>query len=79
MANDWSKAEHALGYLRRADRIPHRTAGEETLLAELPTGARRVLDLGCGDGRLLSLVMLRCPGAEGVGVDFSATMPTIGG
>ena len=74
MSEEWKDPEHALGYLRRADTIPHRTAGEETLLAEVPEDAARVLDLGCGDGRLLALVMLKCPHAEGVGVDFSSVM-----
>lgn len=74
MGNDWQTPEHALEYLRRADKIPHRTAGEETLLAELPADCRRVLDLGAGDGRLLGLVMLARPGATGVAVDFSPTM-----
>jgi tRNA (cmo5U34)-methyltransferase len=74
MASEWQSPEHALAYLRRADRIPHRTAGEETLLAELPAECRRVLDLGAGDGRLLGLVLLAHPGAEGVAVDFSPAM-----
>ena len=73
-AEEWKDPEHALAYLRRADAIPHRAAGEETLLAELPDDARRVLDLGCGDGRLLALVMLKCRDAQGIGVDFSPVM-----
>ena len=34
----------------------------------------RVLDLGCGNGHLLSLVLAHCPNATGVGLDFSPTM-----
>jgi ubiquinone/menaquinone biosynthesis C-methylase UbiE len=33
-----------------------------------------VLDLGTGDGRLLALVLGRCPQAQGVALDFSTTM-----
>ena len=74
MTSEWQSPEHALAYLRRADRIPHRADGEETLLAELPAECRRVLDLGSGDGRLLGLVLLARPEATGVAADFSPAM-----
>jgi SAM-dependent methyltransferase len=74
MSNEWTTAEHALAYLRRADRIPHRTEGEATLLAEVPKDAGRILDLGAGDGRLLGLLLLACPTASGVAVEFSPPM-----
>ena len=72
--NLWDTPEHALDYLKRADSIPHRTEGEAVLLDFLPRPLRRVLDLGSGAGRLLSLVKLACPEAEAVAVDFSPTM-----
>lgn len=74
MANEWTKPEHVQAYLSRMGQIPHRQAGEETLLAELPTTVRRALDLGCGNGHLLSLILARYPQATGVGLDFSPTM-----
>jgi tRNA (cmo5U34)-methyltransferase len=70
----WRSPAQALSYLARADRIPHRTEGEAELLAELPERCARVLDVGCGDGRLLALVRLARPEAEGVAVDFSPPM-----
>jgi len=72
--NLWTSAEHALEYLRRADSIPHRTEGEAVLLEFLPPDARRILDLGSGDGRLLGLVKVARPQASFVAVDFSPTM-----
>src|SRR5262245_38345703 len=74
MSNEWTTPEHALAYLKMADRIPHRTEGEATLLEEVPKGAARVLDLGSGDGRLIGLLLLACPAARGVAVEFSPPM-----
>lgn len=72
--NLWQSPEHALDYLRRADSIPHRVEGEATLLEFLPEDAHRVLDLGSGGGRLLSLVRASRPRAEFVALDFSPAM-----
>jgi len=72
--NLWTSPEHALDYLRRADSIPHRVEGEATLLECLPKNPHRVLDLGSGGGRLLSLVKTARPAASLVAVDFSPTM-----
>ena len=72
--NEWRSAEHASAYLERADRVPHRSAGEAALLEEIPLSAHRVLDLGSGDGRLLDLVLRARPQARGVAVDFSPLM-----
>jgi tRNA (cmo5U34)-methyltransferase len=72
--SEWTTAEHALAYLARADRIPHRTEGEAALLELVPGDARRILDLGTGDGRLLALLKIDRPQARGVALDFSPTM-----
>lgn len=72
--NCWTSASHALGYLSRADQIPHRTEGEAVLLDHVPRSTQRILDLGTGDGRLLNLLKIDRPTAEGVALDFSPTM-----
>jgi len=72
--NEYAKAEHALKYLARADRIPHRTEGEGVLREFVPLNVRRILDLGTGDGRLLALLRIDRREAEAVALDFSPTM-----
>jgi SAM-dependent methyltransferase len=73
-AEEWENAEHALRYLARADAYPHRAEGEGVLLEQVPDDARRVLDLGTGDGRLLGLLSRDRPRITGVGLDFSEPM-----
>jgi len=77
--NLWTKADHALDYLERADSITHRSEGESTLLEFIPRATRRILDLGTGDGRLLALVLREQekrehPSPEAVAIDFSPAM-----
>ena len=72
--NLWASTQHALDYLGRADSIPHRVEGESTLLEFIPEQARRIFDLGTGDGRLLALVKLAHPNAIAVAIDFSPAM-----
>lgn len=72
--NEYLTSEHALSYLAKSDRIPHRTEGEAVVLELLPTTASRILDIGCGDGRLLALIKLARPKATGAALDFSPVM-----
>ena len=74
MAHEWENVDHALAYLALADTIAHRSEGEAALLEEVSPDCQRILDLGTGDGRLLALLLLRCPEAQGIAVDFSPAM-----
>ena len=72
--SEWSAPERVRRYLNRADEFPHRAEGERVLLEAVPAGARRALDLGTGDGRLLALLQRDRPEVLGVGLDFSEVM-----
>jgi SAM-dependent methyltransferase len=72
--NKWREEDHATGYLAVVNEIPHRAEGESVLLDCIPQAASRILDLGCGDGRLLALALERFPQASGIAVDFSPAM-----
>lgn len=72
--NEYATSDHALQYLAQADRIPHRTEGEAMVLEMVPKAARRILDIGTGDGRLLALLQIDRPDAEAMAIDFSPTM-----
>jgi tRNA (cmo5U34)-methyltransferase len=73
-SEEWTDAERVQGYLRRADEFPHRAEGEGVLSDRVPREARRVLDLGTGDGRLLAHLQADRPRMLGVGLDFSQVM-----
>ncbi len=73
-AGEWSTPEHANRYMAMADDVPHRVEGEGVLSEQVPREARRVLDIGTGDGRLLALLQGDRPEMLGVGLDLSEVM-----
>ena len=73
-AEEWRTAGHVRRYLGRADGYPRRAEGESVLLEHVPRDARRILDLGTGDGRLLALLGRNREEMRGVSLDFSEPM-----
>lgn len=69
---EWSDPERVAEYLSRE--IPHRQTAEAMLLQALPDRVDRFLDLGTGDGRLVSLLRTAHPEAEAIGLDSSEPM-----
>jgi tRNA (cmo5U34)-methyltransferase len=74
--DEWKDAGHVARYLEATmPGFPVVAATHTDVLRELISPeTRRVLDLGCGNGRLLSLALDLAPDATGVGIDFSEPM-----
>lgn len=67
--NEWATREHAEAFLARRATLPKIDIAYAELLEILPLNPKRVLDLGCGDGKVMAMV-----GGSGVAVDFSPHM-----
>ena len=74
MSETWHDEAKVQEYVGRVGRLAARQAGEAQLVEALPSEVHRAVDLGCGDGRLASLVLEARPDAEVVGLDSSAPM-----
>lgn len=70
----WLTPRRVHDYLKRMDKIPHRTEGESTLIEFVPDNAKTVLDLGTGNGRLIKLIKHKIPNSRFVALDFSPYM-----
>jgi tRNA (cmo5U34)-methyltransferase len=71
----WRDEAKVAEYVERVDRLSARRAGEAEVLEAMPDRVDAVLDLGCGDGRLLALVLGARPAAtRGVALDVSPPM-----
>jgi SAM-dependent methyltransferase len=71
----WRDEQKVQEYVGRIDRLAARAAGEAELVEALPVQVERVLDLGCGDGRLAALVIDARPAVvDAIGLDDSPPM-----
>jgi trans-aconitate methyltransferase len=62
-AEDWPSFREGLSQAVDAERL--------LLDSLLPNRADRILDLGCGDGRMIAVLRERWPDASAVGLDLS--------
>lgn len=75
MSATWHDEAKVTEYVGRVGRLAARQAGEVELVEALPADVDRIADLGCGDGRLTSLVLDARPAASvAVGLDSSPPM-----
>ena len=71
----WADKGKVDEYLGRVGRLEARQAGEAELVEAFPSSVERALDLGCGDGRLVSLVLEARPELrEAIALDVSEPM-----
>ena len=75
MVSSWKDEDKVAEYTGRVGRLAARRAGEAELLEALPDEVTRIMDLGCGDGRLMDLVLDARPElTEVIGLDNSPPM-----
>ena len=75
VSETWGDERKVEEYLDRVGRIDARRAGEAELVEALPAVVDRALDLGCGDGGLMALVLDARPDLRTViGIDNSEPM-----
>ena len=61
----WGDADKVDEYLGRVGTLAPRLAGEAALLEVIPPRVERLADLGCGDGRLTTVVLDSRASVEG--------------
>jgi ubiquinone/menaquinone biosynthesis C-methylase UbiE len=75
MAASWNDEAKVGEYVCRIGRLGARSEGERELAEVLPERCERVLDLGCGDGRLIEVVLAARPSTQSaIGLDHSPPM-----
>jgi len=73
----WADETQVAWYLERIGKLEARQAGERVLVDLLPANPGRLLDLGCGDGRLTALVLAHRESIREV-VAIDRSLPMLG-
>jgi len=55
-SQEWSDPQKSSYYLNKVGSYSNRMPGEKVLLESIPETAKRILDLGSGDGRIIKLI-----------------------
>lgn len=74
--HEWIDEGIGLYWLERRASLPHWHEAEMVVLEDVIADRRvqRILDLGTGDGYMLSVLRSVCPHAEGIGLDISPSL-----
>lgn len=55
-SQEWSDLQKSSYYLKKVGSYSNRMPGEKVLLESIPYTAKRILDLGSGNGRIIKLM-----------------------
>lgn len=70
--SEWKQRQWAEDWPSFREGLPHAVDAERLLMESLlPNRADRILDLGCGDGRMIAVLRERWPNAAAIGLDLS--------
>jgi tRNA (cmo5U34)-methyltransferase len=70
--SEWRQRQWAEDWPSFREGLPHASDGERLLVESLlPGEAERILDLGCGDGRMIAVLRDRWPATSAIGLDLS--------
>ena len=71
--SEWKQRQWAEDWPSFREGLSHAVDAERLLLESLlPSRADRILDLGCGDGRMIAVLRERWPDAAAIGLDLSS-------
>ena len=70
-SEEWSDPQKSSNYLQLVESFPFRNEGDKVLVQNIPPNAKRILDIGAGDGRLIKMIK-ESNGRQGSNNEFVA-------